>query len=144
VQPFLSTVSAIAVLLHGLLGCCVHHAHAADPNCIGSPCQAGDELRTEHRVDGSRGVHEADHEHSHSHHDSSDEPGSPGRGCQSEACFSILTAKCSFSAVVAIWLPLTPQFDAAIIYSGQVGDVLPDDRPETPLRVHLIHCVLLV
>ena len=127
----ITAVSLLAVLAHVTVGCCLHHAHAADAPPPAAACSAG-----------------------HQHHGDSappDEGGPlplpPHDDCHEAHCFIALAAQASVPDHVDV------AFDVVNLESGDVvartatalaaGEILADAARPLPLRAHLRNCVLL-
>ena len=67
-RNLLTIVTMTSVVLHALLGCCVHHAHACCSHGHGAEVAMAD----------SNHVHDHHHGHSHAHHGHSHDHGSDG------------------------------------------------------------------
>ncbi|WP_171185919.1 hypothetical protein [Alienimonas chondri] len=105
-------VTLAAVLMHAVLGCCMHHAHAGDPCCgaepTAAPCHAahehGDEAHDHgHSHDGAG--HDPPDAAGHQHDDPSQGDPHQHKGCGESEC-SWLTAPgaaCPVLAPVGFW-----------------------------------------
>jgi hypothetical protein len=129
----ISTAALAAFLLHVLLGCCVHHAHAE---------QGG----------GDASAHRASHleEHcGHHHEEGTDEqvPHAPGESCHHVDCVfdsvaKVELAKDTFTGLIPFLAPSAlPTITATSIRPVTLA-LQTDEGP--PLRPHLLHCVLLI
>jgi len=61
-QSLTSILTMSAMLLHSILGCCTHHAHACEHGHVVEGCVAGPDQHADHRVELSDAGHE-DHGH---------------------------------------------------------------------------------
>lgn len=77
-NTLVTLATSTAVLLHMLLGCCAHHAHAMDvTKCVHQPAVASCHSAGHDHGEGSDGT---------AHDDSSKAPGVPGERCDGPQC----------------------------------------------------------
>ena len=136
-RAVVSSLTALAIFLHAVLGCCVHHAHASGPA---------------RPVVGTCGCHS--HGDGDSHKQGGQESPRSGPlddGCPSEKCDE---ASCAFAvagkvSVEKAWFQ-SAALDATITPIAQQFELL--QRPEIthdptlsePVRIHLLHQILLI
>jgi hypothetical protein len=127
--------TAVAFLVHLIVGCCAHHAHACGVkgHCIPTP--------------GAASPIEPCPDHSGSPADQG-QPGS--HGCQGVSCSFIRTANDSLSGpLLQIYpIPVVPWSDVGNLLSGNsfLGQFLAfsPDGPSPPVRRHLFLQILLI
>ena len=138
--------TALAFALHIGLGCCFHHAHAADGNTCQHPPEA-DQDSLELATSGHTHSH-ADHDHQHADESpASPTPDScPHEECKSGKCVFVSISKVDLSQLANISLPailvhesLEVLADGASILNSDFGG-----PPKLPLRLHLLHQVMLI
>jgi len=137
-RPAISLLTAAAVWVHLLLGCCSHHAHgAAEDHCISLDVEL---LAAEHHG------HSHGHEHPTPEPRESPTPGQHHNDCHESHCSFVLAAKTKVSPdtlVVALGV-------AAQNVSPQVATTSSNWRRDTgdhlqlPVRLHLFNRVLLI
>jgi hypothetical protein len=124
----LSTATAIVVLLHALLGCCAHHAHA---------CVEAGKTRVEH----------ACHTHDHGAPEPAGDHGGHNHNCDGNACVYVRAEKAHVSAELASsplhFAGLTEQRPTPAGTESWVH-VVGLHEFSSPLRLHLLHQVLLI
>jgi hypothetical protein len=137
-RRIVSLITASALLLHVWLGCCAHHVHAdqSPPNALDPHGHAA-------------GAH--DHSHGHAHpaadSESSQHRADPSDDCQEGDCAFLVAGKTVviFDVLVA---PLPEFASDARIESAASSSVQaiddPDDRQRLPVRLHLLHQLLLI
>jgi hypothetical protein len=143
VQPLFSLIAISALLVHSLLGCCAHHAHARTPDgpversiladcasdhVAGSPREMSDSAAGTLAATAACSVHS--------------QPSSCAPRCAAENCYSILAAKAAIDAP-AVWSSTAFSAEAAKYSPGRLG-VLYWAAFTPSLRPHLVYCVLLV
>lgn len=132
-RSIVSIVTALAVSLHIVLGCCAHHAHG--------------------RSDGSGAGHQHDaskHACSH-HHDDANSPGEPQaplfpphEDCHESHCDVVLIAAKSFTPELAVaLLPPAADEQATWLAWQRIATCEPRDPIEPNVRPHLLHQVFL-
>jgi hypothetical protein len=117
-RPIVTVISALAVNLHLVLGCCAHHAHGHDGGeCLGHVHSAGEHL--------------CSHDHGHDHDATPTEPAAPlfppHDDCHESHCAYMTPGALVFApevAVAFIHSPIEPPAPAL----GQVRGVDPRDR----------------
>jgi hypothetical protein len=128
-NTFASILTTITVLIHSVLGCCVHHSH-------------GCEMVHEHSVAVESAAEHDEHSHtcghespSHDDHDpqhDGDQSGDhEGHGqCDEDACSFVTTSRVDFqSSLSAVWLiPTTDCLSAADASKGS-RDGFPTESP---------------
>lgn len=132
----ISLMTAAAFLLHMVLGCCIHHAHAAgDTPCRGECSKSPTHSHAEH-----------DHASQSPHEDAPWEAPRPGERCNEAKCVFVATAK-----------SLLPELVDAAVFPALANDLraLQHETPNVvfvdtggafalPLRLHLFNQVLLL
>ena len=136
-RKLISLITAAAFLLHLGLGCCAHHAHAAE----GSDC-AGHALAT------------ADcqhHEHDHDGQPVSANPGDssdpPRDTCDDAQCVFLTAVKTTLAKEVAVpWMfAVVSELTGKVIPVSLASlDSLAETPPPLPVRLHLFHQQLLL
>ncbi len=128
---FLTTATTVSVmLLHSILGCCTHHAHACEHGHSVEECAVGDEADvarhsgdvhrhhvSERDYDAEHGI--AAHDGEHGDHESGECPHGPcGQECQSGDCTYTPSSKVKAPTPAdgQVWFPLavTAHLNAAI------------------------------
>lgn len=139
-RPFVSLITAAAILLHLGLGCCSHHTHASGGNeCV---------------ILTSLADTAADHGHSHGHdHPVPDSnapecPGDSHNDCHESHCTFLVTGKTTI-VLATLVVALTPSaLDDVIAQAGSSSstDWIRDtgDHLRLPVRLHLLLQVLLI
>jgi hypothetical protein len=134
-RSIVSIVTAVAVSLHIVLGCCAHHAHG--------------------RSDGSGAGHRHDaSEHACSHHHDHDDANTPGEpqaplfpphdDCHESHCDVVLIAAKSFTPELAVvLLPPAADEQATWLAWQRIATCEPRDPIEPNVRPHLLHQVFL-
>ncbi len=140
VHRFSTVITAIALLLHALLGCCWHHGHA---HAMGCDHQHGAAL-----------AESACHEHSHEHDDAEDSQSQPQpdggcpESCDEGSCVFVRAESnpagqmALAGAVDFVPLPLAATHDGTANWAGQYVPIHLDVGP--PVRTHLRFQVLLI
>jgi hypothetical protein len=127
----ITVVSLLAVLAHVTVGCCLHHAHAAESPPAAGACSAG-----------------------HHHHGGTAQPDENGPlpwpshdDCHEAHCFVALASPTNVPDHVDFSFDLVnlPGGDEAAqsATTSAVGEILADASRPPPLRAHLRYCVLL-
>lgn len=137
-RSIVSLITASALLLHMWLGCCAHHAHAAEER----PCalHSGSEAAVGH-----------DHCHGHEHpaprSDSPHHPGGPSDDCHESHCTFLVAGK----TIVVLDSLISPLPELAIdahvaqAASSSIHSICEtDDHLRPPVRLHLYYQVLLI
>jgi hypothetical protein len=134
-HTFLSGLVALALLVHAVCGCCLHHAHA------NSPCDHGIALEI-------AGSECCEHTGAPAEGNLPQSPCDGERGCHG-VCNYLPTPKTQFDRsheLAAIDFATTlPQYvDAQLFALCSVGAVCEPHSFEPPLRLHLWHQHLLI
>lgn len=135
-RNILSLTTVSAFLLHMVLGCCLHHAHAIEKTVCEHPAAAADD-------------------HSHAGHDDQTSSNSaelptecpaPEDCCTGNQCVFLMDGNVSLAKLTTMaWLPLTPLETMGtfvpypIITFRDTGGIL-----KSPTRLHLLHQVMLI
>jgi hypothetical protein len=139
--------TALAFALHMGMGCCSHHAHADDDHA----CQ-------HHHAPADHDSHElanSGHHHSHAHHDhanteeSSETPthdSCPHGRCQGGKCVFVSINKVDLSQLTNVSLPVISLNELLVMLSANTLAQECDSGgpPELPIRLHLLHQVMLI
>jgi hypothetical protein len=135
-RPFISVITALAVNLHLVLGCCAHHAHGHD----GSECSGHDR--------GAR-KHACSHHHDEGDVSTPTEPAAPlfppHDDCHESHCAFMIAGAVAFTlelTVAPAAIEVEPSAGALVLLRGAA----PRDRGdpyELAVRPHLWHQVFL-
>jgi hypothetical protein len=130
-------ITTATFLLHFALGCCAHHAHAADEASL-LACTAHDN----HDHSGHR------HDQPASHDESTDDSQCPSEHCDDGHCVFVLCGKTVL--VKAIFIAVLPPLDADLtshttLCSQTIAKAIASaESIAPPLRAHLLNQVLLI
>ena len=139
-RPIVSLITALAVNLHLVLGCCAHHAHGKE----GVPCQRHEHGQRPVRS-GCNHAHHGSHDHAAPPTNSADPILPTHNDCHESHCTFMLAAVKTFSpdlVVAFVDLPVGPTASELAPLRG----VSPRDRGdpfELAVRTHLLHQNLL-
>jgi hypothetical protein len=139
-NTFLSNLTALALFIHTLFGCCWHHAHAAGAACDATATKIHSADCCCHQAQG-QGANSPGTDTSQS------EPCKCRPQCRG-ACSWLPVKKVAFDAPAALAFH-DPGTAPTPLLDHPPGDVLTWLRPELvpaglPLRLHLLHQVLLI
>ncbi len=129
-QAFLSSLTAGLLFIHTVFGCCWHHAHACENVASAAACE----------------THCCHHHHQGGEKESEDKPCHCDEGCEG-TCTYVAPQKVKVEApdIAALDLTVTPELLAGLRIEPanfwQAARLPLDLSP--PLRVHLLHQVLL-
>jgi len=136
-RTIVSLITAAAFLLHFTLGCCSHHAHAAE----GSNCR--------HHENGSD--HRCCHHHGHGDQapaeEGPDESQPAKRSCSEGECVFMTAAKTVVAKTVfqAALPPCADEVALRMRLSPAAIDAVDSGGPHTlPVRIHLFNQVFLI
>ena len=140
-RSFLTNLTAVMLFAHSVLGCCSHHVHACG--------QTHDQIAWMGGNPWMGGNHCADaaHEHSTGESKQSRDEHQGRDDCQGSPCDlgrpadeQVAKSQPVFSPLVA--LPLSEADQASV--GGQLGEYLGTTGVLRPVRLHLVHQVLLI
>ncbi len=137
-RPAISLLTAAAVWVHLLLGCCSHHAHGADGNSF--TFHHAEPLAAEGHG------HSHDHEHSGPESEEPQCPDNHHEDCHESHCTFLLAGKTTVAADSMV-APLPAAADLAIPQTASSASTwLRDtgDHLRLPVRLHLFYQVLLI
>ncbi len=131
-SPIITIITAAAVWLHVVVGCCAHHSHDAH----GETCHH----HAVESVEGSHADHDCDADHP------SDEAPCPTERCSESHCVFLAVGKTGFSRLTTLaLLPIsTSERVGAFVASPAVALVASGGLIEPPVRLHLFHQVLVI
>ena len=137
-HALLSKLTAVMLFAHTVLGCCSHHVHACGEShgsvAFGVGTSHCSDACGEHSAGNSR---QTGHEHQGSGHDdcrgTTCDFGRPTNGREANACY-----------VLARSMDLRSSDPLSALAGGQVEHELGVTRVLLPIRLHLVHQVLLI
>ncbi|MEX2176637.1 MAG: hypothetical protein WD872_19885 [Pirellulaceae bacterium] len=142
-RTFITLITAAAFMLHFALGCCAHHAHAAE----GSVCSAhASAANPEHDCHDHHGHGESDHDSQQPGEQPAGDSEFPDHPCSDVHCAfmaagSTVIAKDTYLAVLPLFVAepvshvsISPPIAATLDSGGQIA---------LPVRTHLFNQVLL-
>ena len=141
-RPVVSAITAVAVLLHVLLGCCLHHGHAAD---LQNHETASAAKHCEHHG------HSHHHTHSHAHSTPAKSSSQPCENshedCHENHCNFVLTGKTTFvpddTVAMLPWLAIRNEFEDAPSTAESAAIPRGTTTSRLPLRLYLCHQAFL-
>ncbi len=136
-RSVISLITVVALLLHVWLGCCGHHLHAGeDSRCASDQhtCHAYGDHETHCHDEGN-----------HSEEGPADE--CPGKSCDESDCAFAMFGKTSLSKAwfaFGAWIAALPRWDVEPLQQFSATARIPTFAFSVPVRVHLLHQVLLI
>lgn len=138
VRRFVAKPLIVAVLVHALFGCCLHHADACAMRCESTLSAAAAHCHCDHDSDSNGPCDESG--------DESPDHGSQHEACNSDRCVSIRPEPTASPELLLDFGPLmTASSVAARAALSAITTVDPDQRPGVPpIAVHLLNQALLL
>lgn len=136
-RSIISLITGAAFWLHVLLGCCAHHAHAADKIVCPNPASA--------ESVGHGHLHV--HDHSTPDSETPDHPGGSHDDCHESHCAFLVTGKTTIVLDTLVATLSAVPFDTVVAQTASpsvnwVCDT--EDHLRLPVRLHLFNQVLLI